>query len=197
MKRFNFLAIIFLAIMIAFTSCSRDDDANISGDYFSITRNGEEYFKEEINYAYLGIDFSQLCSGRPDLTINRTEEYIETNEFSFSIQLLAPAWDEDMEHVSYLDAQIFTAHDGNNQENDCNYAYHLDLLYSENDRIFYPDKGANNVHYIQSVSKISEYDNEVVYAVKGSYQATMINSSCDTIDIKGDYNFYIRTFKLT
>ena len=192
MKKINFIAIIFFAIIITLTSCSGDDDANITEDYFSIIRNGEEYIQDEITYNYLDIDFSQLCSGQPDLTINRAEQYIETNEFSFSIQLLAPVWDEDMEKVSYSDAQIFTAYDGNNQENNCNYAYHLDLLYSENNT-FYADENANNVHIIQNISKISENDNEVIYAVKGNYQAIMINSSGDTVAIEGNYIFHIRT----
>lgn len=188
--------IIVLLLVVLSISCSSSDDSdsNSSGDYISITRNGETFNENNLAYGILGFENCNDSSVSMDATASIV--YIENSEFSFSLGIAHPTDKSVFENISASVSQInIEASDEGLGYIDCLNDFDFILNYYDESSYVSIDESANNTNTIESINLINETSTEATYGIKGNYVATYTDGSGYNITINGDYLLHVDTLK--
>lgn len=193
MKKLSLLLFIPLILSVSCSS-SDDSDSNSSGNFISITRNGETF--NENNLAY-GISVFDNCNDSSVL-LDYTSAivYIENSEFSFSLGIAHPSDKSVFENVSASVSQVnIEASDNGLLYIDCLNDFDLIIEYSDKSSNVSLDDSANNTNTIESINLINETSTKATYGIKGNYVATYTDGSGYNITINGSYLLHVDTLK--
>jgi hypothetical protein len=189
---------LLLITIFTLSACSSDDDnddgnsPNIEGYYFNATYNSENYIDQhdligEIywneNDCVTSNDLWRVYIGQIetssfflDANLMYFENFSDFENTDIGIRDVVPSW-------WYVDA-------------DCYENLELMLDVEINDEAFIVDVSAENFNKINSISMVSEDNQEKIYSVEGEYSAYFVNPDDNsTLRVVGSYRTPLHLLK--